>query len=258
MRTCLPNKLSWIVVGTILAIHLCAAEPPGGTTDDSARVGIKEELLRVQNELRKTDLEFVKADDARAQFYWKLCFDGFLVFAGAGLLLWMFPQIHEFSLPWGGGSLSAKRIQKEPIPTPTTPPPEPENVLKAAEVLKRELPAEAGSRDLIDKLDEAGAYQTAGIQKDSIYIAHRARRIPRSEYHRLHIYLDADEPELLERVEKVVYHLHPTFRRQRVEVVNRSKSFCLDTTVWGEFMLFADVHLKGAAHPVELKRYLNF
>lgn len=248
-----------LIVFVWTLLRLPAAETPSspiGTPATNTTDPL--EWLRAETELRKADLEYVKTDDTRPQFYWKLGFDVLLVVAGAGLLVWMFPQIQEFSLPWGGVSLTAKRAPKEAIPPATLPAATPQAMSETAEILKKAVSPEAGQEALLGKLDEASAYLAAGVPKDSIYLVHQAKAVPRSDYHRLRISLDADRPELLERVEKVTYVLHPTFGERELPVTDRAKGFALELTVWGEFMLFARVHLRGAAQPVTLKRYLNF
>ncbi|MES2154351.1 MAG: pYEATS domain-containing protein [bacterium] len=70
--------------------------------------------------------------------------------------------------------------------------------------------------------------------------------------------LDADVDELLSRVDRVVYHLHPTFPDPDREVRDRRTNFQLKTRAWGQFNLTADVYVKGLDEPVHLMRYLNF
>lgn len=235
------------------SLLLSAAEPQPGSAVPLDPV----EWLRAETELHKAELDYVKARDARLQFYWKLGFDVLLVVAGAGLVVWMFPQLQEFSLPWGGGSLTAKRAPKEALPPAAGPVTSPQAISETVKILKKAVPLEAGQGALLGKLDEASAYLAAQVPKDSIYLVHQARAVPRTEYHRLQIRLDADQPALLEQVDKVIYRLPPSFSERELTVTDRAKGFALELTVWGEFMLFAQVHLKGAAQPVTLKRYLN-
>ncbi|MER8187762.1 pYEATS domain-containing protein [Kitasatospora sp. NPDC094015] len=95
------------------------------------------------------------------------------------------------------------------------------------------------------------------------HLVHTARRdsaVDRKgyRYFRLRIALEGDQDSDLDRVAKVVYHLHPTFRDPDRTVTDRSTGFELATAAWGTFNLTADVHLKGGAEPVRLERYLNF
>jgi hypothetical protein len=95
-----------------------------------------------------------------------------------------------------------------------------------------------------------------------LYLVHKARRMGGtrdSPLHEIVIALDADDGADLDRIEKVVYHLHHTFRRPRREVASRSDNFALRLeNVWGQFMVYADVHFRDGSAPVQLTRYLNF
>lgn len=131
-------------------------------------------------------------------------------------------------------------------------------VAQAAKVLKETLEPGPSTDRIVDKLEETEAYQAVGVAKDAIYMCHRARKIPRSEYHRVYIYLDADEPSILDKVEKVAYRLHSTFAQREITQTDRRRRFQLEITTWEEFMLYALVYFKDVAKPVQLKRYLNF
>lgn len=51
-------------------------------------------------------------------------------------------------------------------------------------------------------------------------------------------------PEELDRVEKVVYRLHPTFPDPVKVVQDRSTAYRLDSSGWGEFTIQADIHYR--------------
>lgn len=70
--------------------------------------------------------------------------------------------------------------------------------------------------------------------------------------------VDADSQELLAKIDRVVYHLHPTFPEPEREVKNASNQFALSLRVWGEFNLVAQVYFKEFDQPLPLFRYLNF
>jgi hypothetical protein len=72
------------------------------------------------------------------------------------------------------------------------------------------------------------------------------------------VIVDADSESILDNIEKVVYHLHPTFPNPDREVTDRKRRFELKTRAWGEFNLSADVYLKGYEEPLKLNRYLSF
>lgn len=68
--------------------------------------------------------------------------------------------------------------------------------------------------------------------------------------------------ELLEvikkRVDKLVYHLHPSFPDPERETTERANSFEMTTYGWGQFNLSADVHFTDGSEPLKLFRYINF
>ncbi|MCH6162587.1 pYEATS domain-containing protein [Streptomyces marispadix] len=112
--------------------------------------------------------------------------------------------------------------------------------------------ASADSADAADS-DEPGP---------QIYVAHTARRdksLDRENYryHRVHVFLEGDDRDL-DRVTKVVYHLHPTFYDPVRTVTDRATNFELRTSAWGMFNLRARVHVEDREEPLTLQRYLNF
>jgi hypothetical protein len=97
----------------------------------------------------------------------------------------------------------------------------------------------------------------------AIYMTHRATRdasLDRGglQYYRLRIALDADEPELLDEVEKVIYHLHPTFRDPDRTVTDRRSNFAIGTAAWGEFNMTAEVFLRSGKPKLVIERYIDF
>jgi len=77
------------------------------------------------------------------------------------------------------------------------------------------------------------------------------------ERRRVTLYVDADSDEILERVRRVTYHLHPSFQEPIRDVREKAGGFALRTAVWGEFNVAADVYFTGTEHPLRLYRYLN-
>ncbi|MCX4736773.1 pYEATS domain-containing protein [Streptomyces sp. NBC_01363] len=95
-----------------------------------------------------------------------------------------------------------------------------------------------------------------------IHVAHAARRdrsLDRGNYryHRIRVFLEGDDDGDLDRVTKVVYHLHPTFPEPDRLVTDRTTEFELSMSAWGEFTLTADVHVEGRQAPLRLEQYLN-
>ena len=74
--------------------------------------------------------------------------------------------------------------------------------------------------------------------------------------HLFKVYLTTDK-EYENKVEKVIYHLHKTFRNRDIEVTNAKDNFGLGLRVWGEFDISADIYMKDGTKKT-LKRYLNF
>ncbi len=58
------------------------------------------------------------------------------------------------------------------------------------------------------------------------------------------ISLDATQPEL-DNVEKVIYHLHPTFKNPIVEKTNRSENFELRSSGWGTFVVLIEIRYQN-------------
>ncbi len=97
---------------------------------------------------------------------------------------------------------------------------------------------------------------------NTIYMSHRSVRDPSLDrrgnaYYRVTIFLDADTTELLDQVERVMYHLHPTFKNPDRESTDRDSRFELRTIAWGEFNMTADIYFKGKKEPLTVERYIN-
>ena len=77
-------------------------------------------------------------------------------------------------------------------------------------------------------------------------------------YYTIEVWLEANDPKLLDNVSKVVYYLHPTFPYPVREIFKRDNNFKLTTYAWGQFQLSADVYFGEGEQPLKLFRYLNF
>jgi len=97
---------------------------------------------------------------------------------------------------------------------------------------------------------------------DVVYLIHTVTSLSRDlagkERWGIRVIVDADSEELLDKIVKVVYHLHPTFRDPNREIKNRKNKFELKTRAWGEFNILADVYFKGYKKPMTINRYLNY
>jgi hypothetical protein len=223
------------------------------------------EMAKAQVEAKKANLEETKALHANWQFYFDWAYKVFLLIGGVALIFWLFPQIQEFSIPWGTGTATVKRAPKEP--GPSAPPATPRTALleiSNIEHVKKGLMEAPGvpppaAEGIIANLEELEQYKARGIAPDSIYVCHRARKIPKSDYYEVQIYLDADEASTLNKIDKVTYILHPTFpERERTLAKSENNHFQLEIKAWGEFMLYALVYFSVGNKPIQLKRYLNF
>ncbi len=246
-----------LVVVELAPASLSIAEEKSGPS--AAASGAQSaEIIRAQAEYRKVDNDITKTTDARWQFYLDYVQHIFLIIVIAGLFIWAFPQIQEFTLAFGSETFSAKKPPKEPLSVTPSGPAAP-LVSQAAHLLAENLAPGPGKESIIGRLTESEVYESTNIIKDTLYICHRTQKIPRRDNYRLQIYLDADAPSILDKVEKVTYILHPTFSPNEITRDDRENQFRLEIEAWGEFMLAAKVYLKGAPEkPVELKRYLNF
>lgn len=74
--------------------------------------------------------------------------------------------------------------------------------------------------------------------------------------HVFKVYL-AGSDERMEKIEKVVFHLHETFKKRDITITDRDEKFGLGLTVWGEFRITADVY-KTDGTKITLDRYLDF
>lgn len=100
------------------------------------------------------------------------------------------------------------------------------------------------------------------LYKQTVYLVHHVGRgrVDSDGHERrdVQVVLDGDSQDILNEVERVVYHLHPSFPNPDRKVTDRKSSFKLVARAWGEFNLSADVYFKGYEKPLNLSRYLNF
>ena len=81
------------------------------------------------------------------------------------------------------------------------------------------------------------------MQQDAIYLG--------KDRWKWSVWLDG-APEELDRIDRVMYILHPTFHQPVREVSNRATKFRLDTSGWGTFTIHAKaVHKDGPEVPLQ-------
>ena len=88
---------------------------------------------------------------------------------------------------------------------------------------------------------------TYRIEQDFEYAGH--------DYWRWRAWIEAGGDEL-NQVVKVTWILHPTFKKPRVTIEDRTTKFRLQTAGWGTFLLRAELELKGGERRL-LKRNLR-
>src|SRR5918999_902824 len=57
------------------------------------------------------------------------------------------------------------------------------------------------------------------------------------------IFIETEPPSLINQIQAVEYHLHPTFRLKDILITNKNTGFRLDAQGWGEFVIKMDVIL---------------
>jgi hypothetical protein len=230
-------------------------------SQNASGVDKESDLLKARAESKQTENDSIKIVDSRHQYYFDLAYRLLLLVAGIFLLIWLIPQIQSFSIPFGGGILSISKAPKEPAVRPVSTIGTSATTLhltEAVQDLKKVAMPNFLESPVFGKLDEIETYQKLDVAKDSIYLCHKVRGSFRREYYRILIYLDADDPSILDKVEKVVYKLHPTFTKSEITISDRKSQFQLEISAWGEFMLSGEVYFKNINKPIILKRYLNF
>ncbi len=85
--------------------------------------------------------------------------------------------------------------------------------------------------------------------RQRIYLVHStaAPRLFRDGVERIpvHVIVDSFSKEILDEIEEVVYHLHPSFPNPERKTSDKEQNFPLKTGAWGEFNLSVDVYIKG-------------
>jgi prokaryotic YEATS domain len=129
------------------------------------------------------------------------------------------------------------------------------------------LPEKVDNHDIIDDGykpepdEEEPAVEAEPVSmEDTLSLAHRTyfwKMKNGRAYYRILINTHAENDELKSKIEKVVYHLHSTFKNPTRIVTTKDNDFLLKTAAWGEFVARADVYLKDNPNPVKLNRYLD-
>ena len=95
------------------------------------------------------------------------------------------------------------------------------------------------------------------VTSEQITIVNDSQEIPgRKGWYEWSIYLEA-EPSIIEMIDKVWYHLHPTFPNPHILVDDRTNGFRLKGTGWGEFIVMVDIFLKEGGQIISKRHYLR-
>jgi hypothetical protein len=119
---------------------------------------------------------------------------------------------------------------------------------------------EKGQSRRMNLIDSKGVVPQAVSGIFLVHASKRDRSLDKGEYqyYRLKISVDAEVESDLDLIEKVVYHLHPTFKNPDREISDRESNFAFTTIAWGQFLLTAEIYLKGNSNPMVVDRYINF
>jgi hypothetical protein len=72
------------------------------------------------------------------------------------------------------------------------------------------------------------------------------------------VWVDSGYQYLFEKITKVAYHLHPSYRQNIRESNSPNNNFELKFYAWGQFNLHAEVFIEGRENPITIWRYINF
>ena len=109
----------------------------------------------------------------------------------------------------------------------------------------------------IDNIPEEPEPESVGSQ---LSLSHRTsfwKMINGRAYYKIFITTHATTQEKKSQIEKVVYHLHPTFKNPTRVISTSENDFLLKTNGWGEFVTRAEVYLKCSTAPIKLNRYIE-
>ena len=95
------------------------------------------------------------------------------------------------------------------------------------------------------------------ITSEQIRIVNDSQETPgKKGWYDWSIYLEV-EPRIMDMIDKVWYHLHPTFPQPHVSVDDRTNGFRLKGTGCGEFIVTADIILKEGGQIISKRHYLR-
>jgi hypothetical protein len=115
--------------------------------------------------------------------------------------------------------------------------------------------------DTKPKVQSALSRPPVSVSPPKLMLAHRtefwkkgADGRPR---YRIFVAIDASAEDI-QRISKVTYKLHPTFKNPIREVIDRRNNFELRTNGWGEFEIGATVEFTDDSSPLHLRHWIGF
>lgn len=172
---------------------------------------------------------------ALAQFAWPLVFVGLIVLLRREIRALLHPGV-EFALEFGGGRISIK-------PHPTKPPSE-----------SSALPAISEGERLPP--DYVFVNHTCFLRQDKQEEFQRRTGVPLPHYD-IRVIVDSYYEGALDRVERVEYFLHEAYPEPIQVRTRKEDKFLLKELANGEYVLLAQVYLRGQRQPLLLQRYIT-
>ncbi|WP_207382945.1 pYEATS domain-containing protein [Pseudaestuariivita atlantica] len=78
-----------------------------------------------------------------------------------------------------------------------------------------------------------------------------------ADHYHIGVWIESDDPELMDRVSHVEYTLHPSFPNRERRSENRRNDFSITFWAWGRFDVEARVFVEGEAEPFRITHRLN-
>jgi hypothetical protein len=100
------------------------------------------------------------------------------------------------------------------------------------------------------------------VTENHMALIHSSWRYPKKDkefgrpMYAIHVVIQAPD-SVLDRIEYVRYHLHPSYPNPIQTMTDRNTRFKLKELAWGEYTLRAEVKVKGQDEEIKLSRYIN-
>ncbi len=104
--------------------------------------------------------------------------------------------------------------------------------------------------------------KTEKVTHNHLAILHSSWRYPKKDkefgepMYVIQVIIQANS-DVLDRIEYVKYHLHPSYPNNLQTKTNRANNFELKELAWGESNIGAEVKVKGQEESINLSRYIN-